>query len=200
MIKAIEFLNRLKERPVIPLGEEPEERSELLSRIDYDGHASEIKRTAYFELGQSLRVSVRLPLHFFAVGGDKTVRFFWLAPPRAFACKLTKEEVSEWAILFRVPEFIPLDEREGRFKGYGDGFELADLLPGESFIVGNTGQACLVGRDQDDDRGILVWTEPDSIDARRRLWRNDLRVFAVTAAQARRIERRIAARERRKRA
>jgi hypothetical protein len=104
----VEWLRKVKSRPVAALPNEPEELATLLRRIDTPGHAAEITAAHYFGLIKRNRVVVRLPLHTFALDACGCgVRLFWLDHEgrRHGALRLDSAEVEELARQFRPPSF-----------------------------------------------------------------------------------------------
>src|SRR5262249_13953078 len=160
----VEWLNRIKQRPVLALPAEPEELPVLLSRIDTAGQAGEITSEQYFGLIERGILIVRLPLHAFPLeraGGY--VRLLWIEFEKrgCRAMRLSAPEVEECARRFRPTELLA---RLGQLAAgrYGT-LRLEELKPGEVFRT-PCGQLGQVAREQKEQpRGVLVWLRPQTV-------------------------------------
>jgi hypothetical protein len=171
----VEWLSRIKQRPVLALPEEPEELPMLLSRIDTPDQAAAITSEQYFGLIERGILIVRLPLHAFTLkrsGAD--VRLLWIDFERRAcrAMRLAAAEVEECARHFRPDELLA---RLGRFTSADrDGpLRLEDLEPGEVFRT-PCGQLGQVAREQKEEQGgVVVWLRPRTVHTRKALWPGD---------------------------
>jgi hypothetical protein len=120
---------------------------------------------------------------------------FWLDNGRAFGLKLKDEEARELADVCRVEELLRGQQKPVKAVGFGS-FELRDLRPGERFLV-ESGEEHQVCRTQRADAQVQVWEHVGSINARRMLMYPETRVFAVSEADQKAIERRVKRRQRR---
>jgi len=197
----VEWLKKVKRRPMLALPDEPEELATLLRRIDTPQHAAEITAEHYFGLIKRNHVVVRLPLHAFALDASGCgVRLFWLDHERRShgALRLTPAEVEELARLCRPPELLGRRQHAPAEAGHGS-LRLKDLLPGESFVTAS-GEVCRVAREQEENsRYVAVWRRAATVDARKEPWPGETCVFATCPEQGQRLQRRVAARGRRAR-
>jgi hypothetical protein len=182
----VEWLNRIKQRPVLALPEEPEELHVLFSRIDTPGQAAEITSEQYFGLIERGLFIVRLPFHAFTLeraGAD--VRLLWIdfEQRTCWAMRLFAAEVEECARRFRPAELLA---RVGQLPAAGYGtLRLEEIKPGEVFRT-PCGQVGQVAREQKEEQsGVLVWLRPRTVHTRKALWPRDTRVFSPALEEGR---------------
>ncbi len=194
----IEWLKRLKRRPVLALPDEPEELPTLLRRIDTPGFAAAITGEQYFGLLRRNNVIVRLPLHAFTLNhADQGVRFLWIEFEGRVcrAMRLRPVEVEECARMFRPPELLGRLGHPLPPAGYV-AVRLGDLRPGERFLTAS-GDVCQVAREQEATGGyVAVWVEPETVNTRKVLWPGNTQVFCTTPAKGHSIQRRVTGRRR----
>jgi len=175
----VEWLNRIKERPVLALPPEPEELPTLLRRIDAPGQAAAITGAQYFGFIARGNVIVRLPLHAFTLDREGWgMRLFWIEfrERGCRAMRLFPEQVEQCAQVFRPPELLRRFETADAGNVFGP-LRLRDLSPGEPFIAGPR-QLGQVAREQREERAcVAVWLDLGTLDTRKALWPGETPVF-----------------------